>query len=302
MRIVVTGGLGFIGTSVVRKLIMQGHEVIVVDYAEQLLKSYEKARLPILPHIYWNLKSAVDLMEPYTFLSYAPKASVYVHLGACVDTRGVPEDLFEKNIQYVRALTSTLEYGARVVYASSAAVYGTNGFPCNAYGMSKKLGENLLKNDPSIRSTALRFFNVFGTNEHHKGDMASVPFKLARAYRTRSSFEMFCPDASRDFISVDQVADAVVGHATENPEGAQAWEVFDVGVGHNVTFEELDYSLRVLHNRAESICTFKPFPPELTGKYQFFTKAGTRDAKISPYVQRTEDIRDDLQEQFIVED
>jgi ADP-L-glycero-D-manno-heptose 6-epimerase len=302
MRIVVTGGLGFIGTSVVRRLLGMNHEVIVVDYAEQLIKDYEKNGLPILKEIYCSLKDCLDVMEPYEFLGRDVNASVYIHLGACVDTRGVPTDLFEKNIRYVRALAESLPYESRVVYASSAAVYGTDGFPCNAYGMSKKLGENILRSQLRLRTTALRFFNVYGGNEHHKGDMASVPFKIARAYRTKDRFNLFCPDASRDFISVDDVTDAVVGHALEKTEGAAQWGVFDVGTGKNTTFEDLDYSLRVLFNRQESICDQVEMPSSLTGRYQSHTRAGSRaTVKISPYVTTKQDIRDSLKEQFIVE-
>lgn len=297
MRVVVTGGMGFIGTSVLKKLISHGHEVICVDFVEERIKTYEKYRHPIIEDVYWNLRDCADVMEPGEFLNSNVIASTCVHLGACVDTRGVNKDLFENNIRFTRQLIDSLRPETKVVYASSAAVYGLNGFPCNPYGMTKQLGENLLKGSMSrLYVTCLRFFNVFGSNEHHKGDMASVPFKIAHAYRHRSLFKLFNPDAARDFIPVSTVADAVVGHALESAMPYPSFRIFDVGRGEAVTFNDLDYAMRTVFNRNESYCEEVPQPPEYDGRYQVYTRAGSRNT-ISPYV-KAPTLVDALTEEF----
>lgn len=282
MRVVVTGGMGFIGTSVVEKLISGGHEVIMVDFAEDLLRTYEKHSLPILKRVYRNLADCMDLLHPYELFNDDLAVDRYIHLGACVDTLGVPDDLFEKNIRYMRTLVNWLPYNAHVTYASSAAVYGTGHHPCNAYGMSKRMGENILSSRKNIHTTALRFFNVFGRDEHHKTHMASVPFKIANAYHRIERFQLFCPDASRDFISVSDVSKAVVGHALAGKQGQQA---FDVGSGTSTRFDQLDELLQKQFIRASSICDNVPIPEKYVGRYQSFTRAGM-GAAVSPYIDK----------------
>lgn len=299
MRIAVTGGIGFIGQSVISLAQQMGHEVICVDYVAAKLQSYEKARLPILQgSVYRTLSRCIDVIEPGHFIQMLSGRDdrqlpqVIVHLGACVDTRMGTDDsgdglsLFQNNVEYTRNLTQEASgAGCHVVFASSAAVYGAvpnYGSPCNPYGLTKSIGESLLK-QMKTRSVALRFFNVYGKYEHHKGDMASVPFKLARAYEVNSNpmanpwFEMHSPMAKRDFICVDDVALAVMEAADEvmGPRKDMSGQhlTYDVGTGFTLTFSELNKIMMKLFS-SQSIVKWVDRPPKLAGRYQDYTLAG----------------------------
>lgn len=298
MLIVVTGGLGFIGTEVIERLNLRGHEVICVDYLEKRIRLYEQTRIPILSRVYRNINACRDVMDPAEFLESAPIASAYIHLGACVDTRGVAVDLFEKNVTFTKAFEKILPYDARVVYASSASVYGNDEYPCNAYGMTKRLGEQIFASRLPLRRkvTCLRLFNVFGRDEHHKGDMASVPFKLAQTYGRGSEispFRMFNPTAARDFVPVSVVADAIIEHAVS---AGDMFEIFDVGRGEAVTFSDLDIQFQEMFGTDRSWSEIVDQPVIYNGRYQMYTRAGDR-APLSPYV-RPVSLLDALKEQF----
>lgn len=301
MKFVVTGGMGFIGTSVIKRLLGMDHEVVCVDFVEDQIRLYETHRFPILKDVYRNLQGCSDVMNPNEYLYVDLFADGYIHLGACVDTREIHKDLFNRNVSYMRAFVDNLPYDAHVVFGSSAAVYGEHGYPNNPYGMTKAIGESLLRKRMSVSSqtTILRFFNVFGRHEHHKAEMASLPFKLASAYKRRERFKMWSPNASRDFVSVDEVTDAVIGHALNPPvkRFGKSLCTFDVGRGESVELNDLDYMLRVIHGRDESTCDIVDIPKQYVGRYQFYTKAGSR-AEISPYM-KTRDINDTLRDHFI---
>lgn len=305
-RIVVTGGIGFIGSSVVERLLNLGHKVVCVDYVRDRLAKYEKYRFPILRQVYKNLGRCADVLEPHELLASSNemrRATKFIHLGACVDTSAKEDLLFDENVSYTRQLAQALPPGSHIVFGSSAATYGERDAPCNPYGLTKSIGEQILANNHDITAIALRFFNVFGRYEHHKGDMASVPFKIAQAYKNKNRFDMFCPDASRDFICVQDVTDAVVGHTMDVQGG---FHVYDVGYGASETFEDLDYKLQILHGYQNSICKIVPMPEKFKGRYQGYTRAGrtgnTIGHVLSPFVSPPSDFRDPLKEQFIDED
>ncbi len=277
MRVAVTGGMGFIGTEVVSRLIIKGHDVVVVDFWSQLIQTYEKRRYPILETTYANLTTADDVLTPYEFLDeHCKNVDVIVHLGAVVDTMNICEDdLVKLNVDYTRALVSKLR--SPIVFASSASVYGTKGYPNNPYGLTKTMGERIIRDEPRFNSdhTILRFFNVFGRHEHHKGKMASVPFKLSQAYNEGRQFELHSPDAARDFVPVAIVADLIVSIVELYAGGDKPLSrTYDVGSGSATTFEDLNNFIMQAKGATQSIVKNVPMPPELVGRYQGWTKAG----------------------------
>lgn len=291
MRIAVTGGLGFIGQKIVEELIAGNHEVTIVDFWSNLITEYEEKRYPILSSVYRTVTQAARLIEPWEFLETlaGSGAEVIVHAGARVDTRDLGQDgLWRQNVGYTRDLCKEVgRVGSHMVFISSAAVYGSQAYPNNPYGLSKVLGEKAVS-EMKTRSVSLRLFNVFGENEHHKGEMASVPFKIAQAYKSGDTFRMFAPHAKRDFVPVSTVAKTVVAEATDLLGPAEGWSrrhrILDVGTGVATTFEDLDAMVMRAMGERVSRTKIVDMPPEYVGRYQGFTcagMAGTANARTS---------------------
>jgi len=301
MRVAITGGMGFIGTEVTRLARSIGWDVVMVDFIRDLIPLYETRRLSILDDVYSNLSGCSDVVEPWEFVEHPTGVQAIIHLGAAVDTKDLgSKDLFDRNMTYVRKLALTAEsYRTPICFASSASVYGAGArrHPLNPYAMTKSFGENIL-NGLAVRTTCLRFFNVYGRHEHHKGDMASVPFKIARAYRTGDKFEMHSPDAARDFVSVTRVAQAVIERTAELASPALPLPIrhqtFDVGSGEAVSFRDLDnYIMQAMGHRASCVKEIA-MPEGLAARYQGFTLAGNHEhANIG-----RSNVRDDLEHTY----
>jgi ADP-L-glycero-D-manno-heptose 6-epimerase len=285
LRIAVTGGMGFIGHEVVKDMLDSGHEVIVVDFWKDILKRYEKARLPIMADFYRDLTCATSVVEPWNFIqdikSFAPH--VVVHAGAVVDTKDLgSDDLFDKNVTYTQDLTVACSaVGSHIIFFSSAAVYGASGYPNNPYGLTKAMGEKIIQMSKT-RTASIRLFNVFGRNEHHKGEMASVPWKIANSIRSGGWFGMHSMSASRDFVPVDTVVESVAGLVdtmqapkTAEDSGKNWHKVYDVGTGIPTTFSNLAKMVcDAMGRRVEDCIQPVDMPLELVGRYQTFTCAG----------------------------
>lgn len=308
MIVAVTGGMGFIGHSVVSRLQAMGHRVIAVDYWTDLIRRYESERLPILEEIYRTAPGIEMYQNPDEFLEWLTHSTpdVIVHLGAVVDTTDLgSRDLFYRNVGYTRELVRVANAGRTtpdvpgIVFASSASVYGANGFPNNVYGFSKCLGEKLCgetRGDLAV----LRFFNVFGANEHHKGNMASVPFKLAECYRIGKVFDMHSMDAARDFVPVSTVVEKIAGYAgwfdtrRRDDHSACIHEIVDLGTGYVTTFADLDtYIMHATRNNF-SLVKYVELPAHLVGRYQPYTCAGNRAKNAGHGSQSTRDAIEEL--------
>lgn len=284
MNIGVTGGLGFIGHELVKRLIRDNHSVTCVDHWETLIPRYERLKLPIMEEIYGTIPKCVALMNPREFLESSScwddridSLDRVVHLGAISDTMDLGEsgDLFRENVLYTKELARIAgEARIGIVFASSAAVYGSSFQPNNPYGLTKAMGENIMRScmSPTI---SLRFFNVFGLNEHHKGRMASVPWKLYNAYMKGNIFEMHSLDASRDFVSVDTVVDAIIDSLGQLSKRIPSHTVLDVGSGHATTFAGIDELISSALGTNSCIKSVE-MPAALKGRYQNFTQAGSK--------------------------
>lgn len=221
------------------------------------------------------------------------KTEGIIHLGACSSTTERNADfLMENNFHYSRDLAAlALEKDVRFVNASSAATYGNGklGFsdkrelieklrPLNMYGYSKHLFDLwLLKNNLDSKIVSLKFFNVYGPNEYHKGDMQSVAVKLWRRIRGGGGAELFasCEDGvpdgeqKRDFVYVKDCAALIAWLLLDRPD---IGGVRNVGTGEARSFNELARAVFAALGRKPDI-VYTPLPAELAGKYQSYTRA-----------------------------
>ncbi|MDR3706958.1 MAG: ADP-glyceromanno-heptose 6-epimerase [Capsulimonadaceae bacterium] len=285
--IIVTGAAGFIGRNIAAELNRRGFKnLILVDS----LGSDEKWK---------NLVGLEyeDLLQPDDFLSVLTgkslnKAEAIIHMGACSATTERDADfLLENNYRYTRTLAEwALCRDVRFVYASSAATYGdgAQGYsdedsetpalrPLNMYGYSKHMFDTwALRNGLLDEIVGLKFFNVYGPYEQHKGDMRSVVHKSFGQVLGRGYIELFKSDKPdyadgeqmRDFIYVKDVVDVCLHFAFQKSCGG----LFNCGTGKARTWKALATAVFVALDKQVDI-RFIDMPEQLKGKYQYFTQA-----------------------------
>lgn len=283
--IVVTGGAGFIGSAVVRALNQKGKgEILVVDNLSTTEKWKNLSGLEF--DSYHHKSGFIGKLEAGGF---GPIEAI-VHLGACSSTQERDADyLLSNNTEYsIRLAKFAAGRGIRFVNASSAAVYGDGmeGFeeallyelrPLNPYGFSKLLFDCWAHRSRVLdRIVSLRFFNVYGPGENHKGEMSSVVLKAFRQIQEGGAVSLFrsCRDGIddgeqlRDFVYIDDCADLILW-LLEEPK---PWGVFNVGTGEARSFNDLARSVFFSAGEPEDI-RYVEMPEELRKGYQYETKA-----------------------------
>jgi len=183
-------------------------------------------------------------------------------------------------------LTQCLEHRIPFIYASSAAVYGAstsfaeapaNELPLNVYGYSKLQFDRYVRHHvsrPASQVVGLRYFNVYGPREQHKGAMASVAFHFNNQVREDGEVRLFegtdgYPDGGqqRDFVYVDDIC-ALNLWFLEHPDVSG---IFNAGTGRAQTFNDVANAVLAWHGTGR--IRYIPFPPHLAGAYQSFTQA-----------------------------
>lgn len=285
MKVLVTGGAGFIGSCVVRMLNDAGcDDVIVADN----IAATEK----------WRNLVNKRYLEYYNKTDFLPELAkikgidAVIHLGACSSTTEKDFDyLYKNNLNYSKTLWNyCAERAIPFLYASSAATYGdgSQGFddrcdikilrPLNGYGYSKQLfdlwAERQNKRPP--QQVGMKFFNVYGPNEYFKGSMASVIFHSFNTLADSDSIKLFksyLPEYAdgeqrRDFVYVKDICEVIKFFLEHKDKSG----LFNLGTGRAQTFNELARAVFKALGLAASI-KYIEMPVTLRPKYQYFTEA-----------------------------
>jgi len=286
--IIVTGGAGFIGSAFVWKLNQEGIEdIVIVDQLGSDDKWKNLVNLRFADYIHKDEFMNLVLADEVPF-----EASAVIHMGACSSTTERDADyLWENNYLYSRELAEwALRHDARFIYASSAATYGDGSLsfsddhekinqlkPINMYGYSKQIFDLwVLKNKLEDKMVGIKFFNVFGPNEYHKGDMTSVIYKAFNQIRETGKMRLFksyrkeYPDGGqmRDFIYVKDCLN-VMWWFLKNPE---VKGIYNLGTGKARTWKDLIKAVFASLERKANI-QYIEMPVALRNQYQYFTEA-----------------------------
>lgn len=291
--IILTGGAGFIGSAFLWKLNKEGiNDVIVVDNLGQSEK--------------WkNLrgKKFADYIQKDDFLKLVeenklPKPAHIVHMGACSSTTCTDANYFIKNnYEYTKSLAIwAFRNNVPFMYASSAATYGMgeNGYdddhakiynlqPLNMYGFSKQMFDMWLLEHKLIgKATGIKFFNVFGPNEYHKGEMMSVICKNFDNVQKEGKIRLFKSyksdykdgEQKRDFIYIKDAVE-VMFYFLEHPSKTG---FFNLGTGKARTWNDIANAMFSALGK-KTVIEYIEMPDYLKPKYQYFTEASMSKLK-----------------------
>jgi len=286
--IVVTGAAGFIGSALVGELLHRGwQDIVAVDDFSRADKAPNLAGK--------TLTAKVERKDFFTWLDANEKLVQFIfHLGARTDTTEFDKAVFDElNLGYSkRVWAACVEYGIPLVYASSAATYGDGELghsdaddtlpqrlkPLNPYGESKNEFDKwaLAQARKPFFWAGLKFFNVYGPNEYHKGRMASVVFHAFNQVRDTGGMKLFRshrPDYKdgeqlRDFVYVKDVCDVCLFLMEHRKDSG----LYNLGSGRARTFLDLVRAVFRAMGREERI-TFIDTPADIRDTYQYFTQA-----------------------------
>jgi ADP-L-glycero-D-manno-heptose 6-epimerase len=293
--IIVTGGAGFIGSNLVKGLNARGREdILVVDDLTDGTKFRNLVDCAIL-----------DYLDKDDFLTrigevagFGHRVEAVFHEGACSrTTEWDGRYLLKNNYEYSRRLLDyCLDTGAAFIYASSAAVYGgaavfcetpEHEAPLNVYGWSKLLFDRHVRRILPVATcqiAGLRYFNVYGPREQHKGDMASVAFHLNRQLRAGGNPRLFAGcdgyadgEQRRDFVYVGDVVDVNLWFLEHRDRSG----IFNLGSGRGQSFNELARAVIAWHGKGA--IEYIPFPEHLHGRYQSHTEADLTALRAAGY-------------------
>jgi ADP-L-glycero-D-manno-heptose 6-epimerase len=297
---IVTGGAGFIGSNLVYELNAHGiTNILIVDNLANARK-------------FQNLHGAryVDYLDKREFRRAIREKSLGInkieailHQGACSNT--LEDDgvyMMDNNFEYTKeVLNFSIHTGSPIVFASTAAVYGLSGpgrftltieneRPLNIYGYSKLVFDHYFRNQLAlgrvpITAVGLRYFNVYGPREQHKGRMASVIHHFTKQMKDLGKVKLFGGtggygdgEQRRDFVYVRDLAKLNMFFAQIGPYAPKAGEepkvyrgLANAGSGKSRTFNDVAKALMSVHG--ECPIEYIPFPADLEGRYQHFTEA-----------------------------
>jgi ADP-L-glycero-D-manno-heptose 6-epimerase len=304
-KILVTGAAGLIGSAIVWELNRRGiTNILVTDrFSERGLRDERWKNLVGL-----KFNDYIDGDDFVADIEKAPMShgefSAVFHLGACSSTTETDVDyLMRNNFGVTKKLAGwALHRGTRFIYASSAATYGDGSAgmedgdakiealrPLNAYGFSKHLFDLHAKQNGWLHKIAgLKYFNVFGPNEYHKGEMRSLVCKACEQIKATGQMQLFKShkpeykdgEQMRDFLYVKDAARMTL-HFAEGP-GEKAAGLFNLGSGEANTWLELARSIFAAMGLPEKI-NFVEIPEHIRQKYQYYTKADIGRLRSSGY-------------------
>ncbi len=290
----VTGGAGFIGSHIVKALNDRGiTDIIVVDDLTQCPRFGNLSDCRIADYL-----DRGELRKQLDAGTFAASVRAIFHQGACTDTMETDgRYMMDNNFTFSKALLQfALTCRVPFVYASSAATYGAssetridpaNERPLNVYGYSKLVFDQHVRHLASKAGSTvvgLRYFNVYGPNEAHKGRMASMVYQLNQQLRQTGKARLFegtggygNGEQRRDFVFVGDVVNVNLFFAEDPVRKA----IVNVGTGQSRSFNDIARTLISLRGGGE--IEYIPFPRELEGKYQSFTEADLSDLRAAGY-------------------
>lgn len=298
--IIVTGGAGFIGSAIVWKLNQLGKtNIIIVDELgkDEKWKNLVGLKYEDFINKLEFIEQILDDVVPYNI-------EAIIHMGAnSSTTEKDAEHLLDNNFHYTKELAKyCVEKNIRFIYASSAATYGDGalGFnddenkletlrPLNMYGYSKHLFDLWAKrNHISDRITGIKYFNVYGPNEYHKGDMRSVVHKAFEQIRDTGKVRLFKSlnpkykdgEQMRDFVYIKDAVDMTLYFLDKPTVNG----IFNVGSGKARTWNDLVIALFNAMDKPVNI-EYIDLPLHLWEKYQYFTEANLNKIKTTGYNQ-----------------
>jgi ADP-L-glycero-D-manno-heptose 6-epimerase len=319
--IIVTGGAGFIGSNLIQQLNQIGEtNILVVDNFEPAANLSGPKFLNL-----WGAQYS-DYMDKREFRAAlkagdfeSAKVRAILHQGACSNT--LEDDgryMMDNNFTYSKELLHfAVERKISMVYASTAATYGlseefsetpANERPLNVYGFSKLVFDNYLRRlMPEIKSTVvgLRYFNVYGPREQHKGRMASVIHHFTKQMKDSGVIRMFegsggyaDGEQRRDFVFVKDLARINLFFAGLLPESPihPVQAVVNAGTGEARTFKAVAEALMAVHGEAR--IEYIPFPGDLKNRYQHFTEADIVGLRAAGYGAAFTTLEDGVKQTF----
>lgn len=315
--IVVTGSAGFIGSNLVGKLnLSKYNDLILVD---DFLKKEKEAN--------FANKTFTEKIDRNEFFQWVKENHRYIqfifHIGARTDTTEFNKAVFDElNLEYSKDIWKLcIEFGLPLIYASSAATYGAGEFgynddhniisslkPLNPYGESKNEFDKwiLTQERKPYFWAGMKFFNVFGPNEYHKGRMASVIFHAFNQIKSSGKIKLFRShnpkfkdgEQLRDFIYVKDVVDVLLYLMVNRKKPG----IYNLGTGTARTFLDLAKAVFKSLNLPE-IIEFIDTPIDIREKYQYYTQANMeklRSAGYSLHFTSLEDGVDDYVKNYLV--
>ncbi len=302
--IIVTGGAGFIGSAIVWQLNNLGKtDILIVD--ELGLTDKWKNLVPLKYYDFVNKTVFIDNLD-----KMKGDLEAVIHMGANSSTTERDADhLLTNNYEYTKRLAEfCIQKEIRFIYASSAATYGdgSKGFedseeivqklrPMNMYGYSKNLFDIKAHREGWFRSiVGLKFFNVYGPDEYHKGNMRSVVHKAYEQIRDKGKVRLFRslhPDYKdgeqmRDFIYVKDAVNMTL-FFLENKAGG----LYNVGTGKARTWNDLVKAIFLALDKPLNI-EYIDLPAEIADRYQYFTEAKMEKIKKAGYPARITSLED----------
>lgn len=307
-RILVTGAAGFLGSALIWALNRAGESDIL---ASDRLKRSSKF-LNLIPLSFQDYSDADDLLDrlrKHGLRHYGPVTTV-IHLGACsATTEPDAQYLLRNNYEYSKEIAAaTLAENARFVYASSAATYGKDEDvlddtvalrslrPVNMYAFSKHLFDLHAEREGFLAQiVGLKYFNVFGPNEAHKGEMRSIVAKAYEQVLAEGTVQLFRShrpeyrdgEQRRDFLYVKDAVDMTL-HLAALPE---AGGLYNIGSGQAQTWSTLVRNVFEAMGRAPNIA-YVPMPEPLRPAYQYSTIASLARLRASGYSREITPLRD----------
>jgi len=292
--IIVTGGAGFIGSAFVWKLNQEGiNNIIIVDRLGTSDKWKNLVNLSFVDYVHKD-----DFLEMVDTDMVPFDVDAIVHMGACSSTTERDADyLWHNNYAYTKLMAEwALARDIRFIYASSAATYGDGkkGFsdnhkkigdlkPINMYGYSKQVFDLwVLRRKLENKVAGIKFFNVFGPNEYHKGDMSSVIFKAFHQIKETGKVQLF-KSYKKEYEDGGQMRDFVYVKDCVNVmwwllKNRKANGIFNLGTGEARTWNDLIKAVFTAMKKKTNI-EYIEMPEALRNQYQYFTQAEMKKLK-----------------------